>query len=259
MTHLLAALPLLLLGACALTVTEPVSVAPRNGEQVLTGVATASTSGTASFVVANGTIQCRGTWNPLDPAPSVPISAQCSDGRSGAGTATRTGARTGFGVMRMSDGVVADFVYGVGMSLPTPATRAPATVADIPAKTPERAAPPTPSRTERASGYERDALAKLQECTDKAIIFLDDGISSVEGVAEAVLSKCRPEIIAICGAVERTANVNGNCDPGVVDQISQNARPKISARVLEIRAARRYRRSPQPASPGIVRPQDLGT
>lgn len=158
----------------------------------------------------------------------------------------------------MSDGVLADFVYGTGMPPPT-TIGTPATALETPAKIPERAVGSPPPRAERASNYEREAVAKQQECTDKAIIFLDDGISSVEGVAEAVLSKCRPEIAALCAAIERTANLSGNCDPGLLDQISRNARAKVSARVLEFRAARRYRRSPLPASPGIVRPQDLGT
>jgi hypothetical protein len=103
------------LSGCVTSVTQPVTVVPNNGEEPLHGSLTATLDG-GKFGIANSKIQCSGEYPNSPGERAVTVNARCSDGRTGTGTAVRTGAQGGAGggsgTMRMSDGTEAVFAYG---------------------------------------------------------------------------------------------------------------------------------------------------
>jgi hypothetical protein len=98
----------LLLGGCS--VTARLAVLGPNGE-VLTGTATATLAG-GTFSASDPRLSCTGQYDSLSMEKAVMVSAQCSDGRSGVGTAIRTSSRSGHGAIRLNDGAEAKFIFG---------------------------------------------------------------------------------------------------------------------------------------------------
>jgi hypothetical protein len=92
------------------SVTVPVAVIGQNG-QILRGENTASLSG-GTFSVTDGHLTCSGSYNALNEAPTITMPVLCSDGRTGIVTATRDSPTSGGGKVRLSDGTVADFIFG---------------------------------------------------------------------------------------------------------------------------------------------------
>jgi hypothetical protein len=214
------------LGACALSVTAPVAVTPRNGEEPLRGTVTADMGG-GKFGVANSKLQCSGEYPMSSGSVTVAITTRCSDGRTGTGTATRTAPRGGSGTIRMSDGTEALFAYGTEVAAVTPRL-----VATIPASPPS------------AEPQHADSNTALAKCTVTAASFLDDGVSSADAVAEAALEACRPEMEAICIEVEQWHSVPGYCSRRRVDEFSRQLRSTIMGKILQFRAERRIFRQP---------------
>lgn len=93
------------------TVTEPVVVIGANG-QTLRGTATATISG-GHFIVTDGHLTCGGSYDSWSMAETIEMPVLCSDGRKGIVIATRDpSGMSGHGVVRMTDGTKADFIFG---------------------------------------------------------------------------------------------------------------------------------------------------
>jgi hypothetical protein len=140
----------------------------------------------------------------------------------------------------MSDGSTALFAYGTEVAAANPAT------IPRPPVQPTVSNPPPPG-PHADTAAETRVVARLTECLGKAITYLDDGTSSVEGAAEAVLASCRPELGAICETVAREAGLSGFCGPQEIAREFTNARPDVAARVLRHRAAGRLRSREPPS------------
>jgi hypothetical protein len=232
---IIAAAPL---GGCALSVTAPVTVAPKNGEEPLRGIVTA-TPGGGKFGIANSKIQCSGEY-PFTPGQiTVSITTTCSDGRTGSGTAVRTGTAGGSGTMRMSDGTEALFAYGPeALALRASLAPAPAAPRESPVAPPFPPSSPSPA-AKAATPHLDDEQRRFGECGTKAVVVLDDGISSADAVAEAVIRACRPELDDICMALERRNNAAGFCTSAQLAEGARQMRPIVAGRILEFRAKRR--------------------
>jgi hypothetical protein len=215
--------------AGCVSITAPVLVSPKNGDEPLRGTVTVDLSG-GKFGVANSKIQCSGEYPNALGERVVTITARCSDGRTGAGTAVRTAPRGGSGTMRMSDGAEAIFAYGSEVAAPTPQ--------------PVTAMPAGPSGAPPAKPENANSDTALVKCTVKAASFLDDGISSADAVAEAALEACRPEMEAICLEVEQRHSAPGYCSRRRVDEFARQLRPTITGKILQFRAGRRIFRQP---------------
>lgn len=100
---------LLLCTACS--VTQPVAVIRQNGG-VLKGTTTPSLAG-GTFTATDGILTCSGTYDNDERSRTISFPVFCSDGRKGTVIATRGGdGTTGSGMVRMSDGEEAAFVFG---------------------------------------------------------------------------------------------------------------------------------------------------
>jgi hypothetical protein len=230
-----------------MSLSLPVIVVPKNGEEALRGTLTSRLEG-GTFGVANNKIQCAGTY-PNEPGEkTVTVTAKCSDGRTATGTAVKTAARAGSGTMKMSDGTEALFAYGDAAyeTAPHPAvpalppTGSPRGAQQVPSTTPQ--APP-------AAPVFRAEIAKSEsqfgQCIARGVGYLDDAISSVDAVADAVLSACRPEAEALCKAGALESGLSNLCTYSEVTGHIHAARPAVAARVLAWRAAQRLRKLPQ--------------
>jgi hypothetical protein len=204
---------------CALSVTAPVVVTPKNGEEPLRGTVTATLAG-GKFGIANSKIQCSGEYPNAAGERAVTVTTKCSDGRTGTGTAVRTAPGGGSGTMRMSDGTEAIFAYGAAVSAVS--------------------APPS------ATGHvpEAEEGSDFVRCVVKAISYLDDGISSADAVADAAIEACRPELEAVCFGVERQHALPGYCSRKRIDETYRLMRPTVMGKILQFRAERRMARQP---------------
>ena len=81
--------------------------------QTLIGTTTASLSGGTFQVAANDGLQCYGTYDSLDPQPTISAPITCNDGRVGTLLVTRTtDGLSGSGVALLSDGTEARIGFG---------------------------------------------------------------------------------------------------------------------------------------------------
>jgi hypothetical protein len=101
--------------------TGPVAVMTRSGE-IMTGQASTTASG-GFFLASNARLQCRGSYDPSPALQTLSIAAQCSDGRSGIGTAVRETPTSGRGTIRMNDGTEAIFIFGAPAAALVPTNR----------------------------------------------------------------------------------------------------------------------------------------
>jgi hypothetical protein len=134
----------------------------------------------------------------------------------------------------MSDNTTAAFVYGPAADALTaalPNKLVASSLQPATASTPKGEKPATPAAKSMA--------LRLGECAAKAILYLDDGVSSVDAIAEAALSVCRPELTAICGQLEKDNGVLGFCTSSEINRALREARPAFAANVLKQRARAR--------------------
>ncbi len=101
------------LAACARTFQVPITGQASNG-QMLQGAITASTNGEGSFWIETlAGLRCDGVYNPLDPSPTIEVSATCNNGKTARILATRqVNGFSGVGTAQLSDGTTARFVFG---------------------------------------------------------------------------------------------------------------------------------------------------
>ena len=90
--------------------TLPLIVVEASGH-ILSGTTTADIPG-GHFSVTDGALSCSGTYDAVNRAPEISISARCSDGRTGNISVLRESETSGHGTMILSDGTSAKFGFG---------------------------------------------------------------------------------------------------------------------------------------------------
>lgn len=240
----------ILAGCGATTVTAPVIVVPKNGEQPLNGiVSTTLGEGRGHFGVANDKIQCSGDYPFLPGQISVDLTAKCSDGRTAGGTAVKTGVAAGSGTMRMSDGSEAIFAYGPE-ALALRAKLAPPAKQNLPAPPgvvsapPSRPGPAAPTRSALPAGSRAldDAVLTWRSCVTQAAGALAGQPEPAETVAKAAMASCRPQEEAVRRATSGVLDFRD-----MQDVKNSSMLPHALAEVMAIRAAREKLRPRQPA------------
>ena len=98
------------LGLSGCSYTAPVVV--NDGKNVLIGTTTASASG-GNFKVSDNEVSCSGTYDAWDTSRTIQAQTDCSDGRTGTALITRDSTlSSGNGIIKMSDGKTATFLFG---------------------------------------------------------------------------------------------------------------------------------------------------
>lgn len=139
--------PFSLLASCG-SLTVPAAVKMESGE-VFIGTTTASMSG-GRFEVQNAsrTIICKGTYDALDTSIVISAPVQCSDGRYGTLTVTRTpDLMAGTGTVTLADGTVGNVAFGKLAALAISAPASPFVAATASSNTTASSSDATSPRT----------------------------------------------------------------------------------------------------------------
>lgn len=107
-----ALLSLLLLSGCG-SVTVPAAVQTSDGTAMVGTTTAAVSGGKFSVKTPDGNLSCGGTYNALDPSPTLSVPVTCSDGRHGNIAVVREpDGQGGRGFASLSDGTTAVVAFG---------------------------------------------------------------------------------------------------------------------------------------------------